>query len=135
MLSRETIRAQARQRERRKGLFLAGPIPFGWILANIPDPASRLTLVARAYMDMEKVTALALSRKIWASANIVGKDARHRVLRKLGAQQGDFEVVSQPGKCTLLRCRETQVQGAIALRPGATSEAQRGSAVKDFPSE
>ena len=105
MLSSETIKAQAQQREKRQGLFLGGTISFGWIQTNIPDPTSRLTLVTRAYMDMEKVTALPLSRKVWASANIVGKDARQRVLRKLEAQQGDYEVVSRPGRSSLLRRR------------------------------
>jgi len=43
---------EAAQRAKRDAMFLKGPITFGWINLNIPDPTSRLILVAEAFMKM-----------------------------------------------------------------------------------
>ena len=37
---------KAAQRAKRDAMFLKGPVTFGWIKHNIPDPTSRLILVA-----------------------------------------------------------------------------------------
>ena len=39
-------RMRAAQRAKRDKLFLLGPIDFGWINENLPDPTSRLIVVA-----------------------------------------------------------------------------------------
>jgi len=36
---------KAAQRAKRDKLFLLGPLYFGWINQNLPDPTSRLILV------------------------------------------------------------------------------------------
>ena len=43
---------KAAQRAKRDAMFLKGPVTFGWVNLNIPDPTSRLILVAEAYMKM-----------------------------------------------------------------------------------
>jgi hypothetical protein len=42
------------QREKRNKLYLGSPVYFGWIQQNIPDPTSRLILVAQGFMGMSQ---------------------------------------------------------------------------------
>jgi len=42
------------QRAKRDELFLRGPVNFRWVNQNIPDPTSRLILVAQGFMGMTK---------------------------------------------------------------------------------
>ena len=65
-------RIRAAQRAKRDALFLQGPVEFGWIRQNIPDPASRLILVARAFMRMPtpEVSEVTLTAKVWDCAGI-----------------------------------------------------------------
>lgn len=105
MLSRTTLEL-IKERQVKKGQrFLKGPLPFEWINANIPDPASRLVLVARAFMDMKGESSIALTAQVWAAAAIDNKDGRYRVLRRLRAIKCDYEVITRPGRTTLLRCK------------------------------
>ena len=69
---------KAAQREKRVAMFLKGPVTFGWINLNIPDPTSRLILVAEAYMKMATpaLKSLELSLKIWDCAGIESHDQR-----------------------------------------------------------
>lgn len=73
------------QRTKRDALFLKGPITFGWIKRSIPDPTSRLILVAEAYMKMAKpkLNSLELTLKVWDCAGIESRDQRSRVLKKI----------------------------------------------------
>jgi len=77
--------ASAAQRSKRDALFLKGPITFGWIRQNIPDPTSRLILVAEAFMNMHSpaLTALEPSLKVGQCAGIDSPDQRARVLIRL----------------------------------------------------
>ena len=90
---------------KRDALFLMGPIKFEWINANIPDPASRLVLIANAFMDMEGHSEIALTGKIWEAANISGKDKRRRVLQTLRGSTKGYEVIPRAGRTSLLRRR------------------------------
>ena len=93
------------QKKKRQSLFLKGPLTFDWIVANIPDPTSRLILVAQAYMDMNSTSEISLSQKVWSAASIEGKDSRYRVSAHLREHVQGFEVISRPGKTSLLRKR------------------------------
>ena len=76
-------RNHERQKEKRRQYFLGGRTSFGWIEDNIPDPTSRLILVARAFMDMEKRDSCVLDTKVFDCAGIVGRGQRARVLKRL----------------------------------------------------
>ena len=103
MLSKQSLIIMEKQKAKRDLLFLKGPILFAWINQNVPDPSSRLILIARAFMDMGDVNELALSKKVWDAAHIKGKDARHRVLQKLASHSTSYLIVPRPGRTTLLR--------------------------------
>jgi hypothetical protein len=98
-----SARRRSDQREKRDRYFLKGPIQFDWIQRNTPDAASRLILIAKAFMDMDGLDECVLSAKVWDCAGIEGKDARQRVLRKIRSANTEFEVLTRPGRPSLLR--------------------------------
>ena len=57
-------------RKRHGGLFLKGPIKFDWIVKAIADPADRLALVIRAFMDIEGTSSLRVTSTICRHAGI-----------------------------------------------------------------
>ena len=103
MLSKQSLLLREKQKVKRDLLFLKGPIPFEWINQNIPDASSRLILIAQAFMDMGNVNELPLSKRVWDSANISGKDARHRVLQKIANHVSGYAVIPRRGRITILR--------------------------------
>jgi hypothetical protein len=92
------------QRARRDALFLKGPIKFGWIRQNIPDPTSRLILVARGFMNMANPakTEYALSLKVWDCAGIHSPDQRTRVLKKISQKCEGYWVAQRKGRTSVL---------------------------------
>jgi len=92
------------QRARRDALFLKGPIKFGWIRQNIPDPTSRLILVARGFMNMANPTETecALSLKVWDCAGIHSPDQRTRVLKKISQKCEGYWVEQRKGRTSVL---------------------------------
>ena len=93
-----------RQRTSRDKLFLKGPVKFGWIRRNIPDPASRLIMVAEAFMKMARpeVAELELTAKVWNCAGIDGHDRRARVLKTIDASVENYRVERRPGRTCVL---------------------------------
>jgi hypothetical protein len=93
------------QLRKRETLFLKGPVLFGWIKLNIPDPASRLILVAEAFMKMKTpaMDALELRELVWDCAGISGKDRRSRVLAKIDRGVSGFRVERKLGGVATLR--------------------------------
>jgi len=89
-----------RQRNKRDALFLKGPLTFGWIRQNIPDPTSRLILVAEAFMNMYSpaLKSLELSLKVWQCAGIDGPDRRARVLKKIDQKCEGYRVERRVGR-------------------------------------
>ena len=67
------INYKAIQRAKWNELFLRGPVQFGWVRQNIPDPTSRLILVAEGFMGMSKPPAseVTLTGKLWNCAGIL----------------------------------------------------------------
>jgi hypothetical protein len=97
-------RIRAAQRAKRDALFLQGPVKFGWIRQNIPDPASRLILVARAFMRMPtpEVSEVTLTAKVWDCAGIESPDQRSRVLKKIDQHCPGYWVERREGRTAVL---------------------------------
>ena len=93
------------QASKRDALFLQGPVRFGWIKLNIPETASRLVLVAEAFMKMKTPTldALELRKQVWDCAGISGKDRRSRVLAKIDENVPGYTVERKAGGVATLR--------------------------------
>jgi hypothetical protein len=97
-------RIRAAQRAKRDALFLQGPVEFGWIRQNIPDPASRLILVARAFMRIPtpEVSEVTLTAKVWDCAGIESPDQRSRVLKKIDQHCPGYWVERREGRTAVL---------------------------------
>lgn len=102
-LDAATTERHETQQVKRGRYFVKGPIPFAWVCENIPDPTSRLILVAKAFMDMEQKSECALSRKVWACAGVYNKDQRRRVLQKIRTAIGGYTVLNRKGRPSVLR--------------------------------
>ena len=85
-------------------MFLKGPVSFGWIKGNIPDPTSRLILVAEAYTKMATpaLNSLELSLKVWDCARIKSHDQRSRVLKKIDQRCKGYWVERREGRTAVL---------------------------------
>jgi len=95
---------KAAQRAKRDAMFLKGPVSFGWIKRSIPDPTSRLILVAKAFMEMATpvLNSLELSLKIWDCAGIKSHDQRSRVLKKIDQRCEGYWVERRDGRTSVL---------------------------------
>lgn len=95
---------KAAQRAKRDALFLKGPFKFGCIRQNIPDPASRLILVAWAFMRMPtpEVSEVTLTAKVWDCAGIESPDQRSRVLKKIDQHRPGYWVERREGRTAVL---------------------------------
>mgnify|MGYP004256973533 CR=1 FL=1 len=102
-LSQESHERHKAQQHKRSKYFLKGPLLFEWICENIPDPASRVILVARAFMDMESTNAYPLTRKVWDCAGVEGKDRRRRTLDRIRRSTLGYTVITRPGRPSILR--------------------------------
>ena len=95
---------KAAQRAKRDAMFLKGPVTFGWIKHSIPDPTSRLILVAEAYMKMATpaLNSLELTLKVWDCAGIESRDQRSRVLKKIDHRCEGYWVERRGGRTAVL---------------------------------
>ena len=95
---------KAAQRAKRDALFLKGPVTFGWVERNIPDPTSRLILVSEAFMKMATpaLTSLELSLRVWDCAGIQSPDQRSRVLKKIDQHCPGYWVERREGRTAVL---------------------------------
>jgi hypothetical protein len=89
------------QDRKRSQYFLKGPLSFDYIRRMIPDPTSRVILVARAFADMELENLCVLSGKIWSCA-VVGMSQRRRVLAQLRKMSPDLRVQDRIGRASVL---------------------------------
>ena len=92
------------QRVKRDAMFLKGPLTFAWIKRSIPDPTSRLILVAEAVMKMSTpaLNSLELSLKVWDCAGIESHDQRSRVLKKIDKRCEGYWVARREGRSAVL---------------------------------
>jgi hypothetical protein len=97
-------RMRAAQRAKRDALFLKGPVKFGWINQNIPDPTSRLILVARAFMGIPEpqTSEVTLTAMVWDCAGIESHDQRSRVLKKIDQRCEGYWVERRDGRTAVL---------------------------------
>jgi len=86
----------SRQKARRVGRFLKGPIPLPWIRQNVRDPAARLLLVLVAHSDMRQSAELRVTADILRDAGIQDRKTGYRALRSLEAA-GVIEVRRRQG--------------------------------------
>ena len=95
---------KAAQRVKRDAMFLKGPVTFAWIKRNVPDPTSRLILVAEAFMKMSTLApnSLELSLKVWDCAGIKSHDQRSRVLKKIDQRCEGYWVERRNGRTAVL---------------------------------
>ena len=95
---------KAAQHAKRDAMFLKGPVTFGWIKRSIPDPTSRLILVAEAYMKMAMppLNSLELTLKVWDCAGIESRDQRSRVLKKIDQRCEGYWVERREGRTAVL---------------------------------
>ena len=95
---------KATQRAKRDAMFLQGPVTFGWIKRSIPDPTSRLILVAEAYMKMitPALKSLDLKHKVWDCAGIMSHDQRSRVLKKIDHRCEGYWIERRNGRTAVL---------------------------------
>ena len=79
-------------------------IYFGWINENLPDPTSRLILVARAFMGMStpKASEVTLTAMVWDCAGIESHDQRSRVLKKIDQRCEGYWVERRDGRTAVL---------------------------------
>ena len=94
-----------KQRAKRDAMFLKGPLRFGSIYKFIPDPASRLILVAEAFRTMGNTTmhpSIELTEKVWDCAGINDRSMRSRVLKKIEAKLKDYVVERRTGRIAVL---------------------------------
>jgi hypothetical protein len=102
-LSVLSTRRHRARRQKRDQYFLKGPLCFGWIRRNVPDPASRVVLVARAFMDMTNSIECALTGRVWDCAGVAGRYRRRRVLARLRGTGGDYVIVDRKGRPSVMR--------------------------------
>ena len=82
-LSAKSIARKDAHRSKRDNYFVKGPLTFEFIRQAIPDPASRVVLVAKAFMDMEQSNKCVLAKKIWECSGMDTPDHRRRILAQL----------------------------------------------------
>ncbi len=97
----ETLTA-TRQRARRAGRFLKGPISFSWIRDHIRNPADRILLVLVAHSDMRQSTELRVTADIFRDAGIGDRKAAYRALGALEVN-GSLTIQRHRGRRPVVR--------------------------------
>jgi len=82
-LSVKSIAREDAQRSKRDSYFVKGPLTFEFIRRAIPDPASRVVLVAKAFTDMNNSNECVLGKKVWECSGVDTPDRRRRILARL----------------------------------------------------
>jgi hypothetical protein len=88
--------------QQRKRNVLFTKLSFLTIQEIIPDPASRVVLVAKAFMDMGKSNECVLGRKVWDCAGVITPDQRRRVLARLRKHGPQLLILDRPGRPSML---------------------------------
>lgn len=100
-MSAKSKTRKAAQDQKRSQYFLKGPLSFNFVQRTIPDPTSRVILVARAFADMKFENYCVLSGKVWGCAK-VKTNQRRRVLASLRRLSPDLEVQDRVGRTSVL---------------------------------
>ena len=102
VISELSLKRRQSQHNKRRDYFLKGPISFGWIQDNIPDPTSRVILVAQAFMDMAGSTECVLTAKTWKCAGVTDRHQRTRILKRIREKVAGFSVRDRLGRPSVL---------------------------------
>ena len=78
----------SRQKARRAGRYLKGPISLSWIRQYVRDRADRLLLVLVAHADMRQSAELKVTADILRDAGIGNRKAAYRALGVLEVRGG-----------------------------------------------
>ncbi len=103
VLSHASKERHEAQRNKRREYYLKGPVSFGWIQDNIPDPTSRVILVARAFMDMDGSCECVLSKKIRECAGTTDRYQWRRVLGRIRKPGGNYRVIDRTGRPSVIQ--------------------------------
>jgi hypothetical protein len=101
-LSTKSASRREAQDRKRSQYFFRGPLSFETIKQVIPDPASRVVLVALAFMDMERADRCTLSQKVWKCAGVENSDQHRRVLARLRKMAPALKIIDRPGRTSVL---------------------------------
>ena len=82
-LSDKSMARKDAQRGKRRRYFVKRPLTFEFILRAIPDPTSRVVLVAKAFTDMNNSGECVLRQRVWECAGVKTPDHRRRILARL----------------------------------------------------
>ncbi len=93
---------ECRTAAKSAGLFLCGPVPFDWIRRACSEPADRLALILRAFLDMREAKEVRVSAEICRYAGISDRYQRRRCLQKL-ARTGLFEISAARGRSPIAK--------------------------------
>ena len=99
-LSASSVERKTAQLLKRDTLFVK--LSFKSIRQIIPDPASRVVLVAKAFMDMERSNECVLGKKVWDCAGVINRDQRRRVLTKLRKPNPQIQITDRQGRSSVL---------------------------------
>ena len=99
-LSTTSIDRKRFQQRKRDTLFVK--LSFLDIRQTIPDPASRVVLIAKAFMDMDQSNECILGKKVWDCAGVVTLDHRRRVLTKLRKHGSRFQIKDRKGRPSII---------------------------------
>ena len=99
-LSASSVERKTAQLLKRDSLFVK--LSFKSICQIIPDPASRVVLVAKAFMDMERSNECVLGKKVWDCAGVINRDQRRRVLTKLRKPNPQIQITDRQGRSSVL---------------------------------
>jgi hypothetical protein len=99
-LSAASVARQNTQQRKRNQLFVK--LSFLSIRETIPDPTSRVILVAQAFMDMDQSNECVLGKKVWDCAGVITHDQRRRVLARLRKHGSQFQIRDRPGRTSVL---------------------------------
>jgi hypothetical protein len=99
-LSASSVERKTAQLLKRDSLFVK--LSFKSIRQIIPDPASRVVLVAKAFMDMERSNECILGKKVWDCAGVINRDQRRRVLSKLRKQTAACKIIDHTGRPSVM---------------------------------
>ena len=99
-LSTTSLGRKEQQKRKRDSLFVK--LSFLSIRQTIPDPASRVVLIAKAFMDMDQSKECPLGKKVWDCAGVTTPDQRRRVLARLRKHDSQFQIKDRPGRSSVL---------------------------------
>lgn len=99
-LTATSVDRKDQQQLKRDSLFVR--LSFLHIRQMVPDPTSRVVLIAKAFIDMEHSNECVLGRKIWECAGVRTPHQRRRVLARLRKSSPNLQIKDRTGRPSIL---------------------------------